>query len=127
MDIVRSVQRDGKRILQPIDNVENHVRTLEYQRQVVDKFAQPNMPSIRFVLKSVTMLSIDCFMNVNADQLHHDVILVLDIDCIPLCEGAIEYFVSEAALSLNTSLGSPSSIQLIAPPRPAGLWLVGLE
>ena len=74
-----------------------HTRTVEFQRQVVDKFNASKYPHYQIRSEISHGASMDYFMAVNVDQLHHDMILFLDIDCIPLCEEANDYFLAEAA------------------------------
>lgn len=86
-------------------------KTVELQREVVNKFNTPKYPHYQF---SVGMdvrhgIFLDYFWGMNGvkagafvykdieQKLNHDVVIILDIDCIPVGENAFEYYAREAA------------------------------
>lgn len=85
--------------------------TVEYQQEVVKKFNPQKYPHYNFFVGMDVRhgLFLDYFWGLNgvkvntlADQpidknFDHDVIIILDIDCIPLSEYAFEYYATQAA------------------------------
>jgi hypothetical protein len=90
-----------------MENVDD--RTVEYQKAVVNKFNKSNLPFYQVKANIRHGFFMDYFWKMNGvdvvsmsgqnimQQLDHDVVLFLDIDCIPLNENAIDYYVQEAS------------------------------
>lgn len=84
-------------------------RTVEYQKAVVNKFNNSSIPFYQVQANIRHGFFIDYFWKMNGvsvdtmagqnvnQQLDHDVVLFLDIDCIPLNENAIDFYLKEAA------------------------------
>lgn len=79
------------------------------QKAVVDKFNKSKVPFYQVKGQPSHAQFIDYFWTVNGagpdymkesgvkQELDHDVVLVLDIDCIPLSDKAIDYYLEQAA------------------------------
>ena len=90
-----------------MDNIEE--RTVDYQRAVVEKFNPSRHPHYQIKTALSHSQSIDRFWTQNRvpvdgltrdfpqDETDHAVVLFLDIDCIPLCRGAIDHYLEAAA------------------------------
>jgi|694.fasta_scaffold09965_16 hypothetical protein len=84
-------------------------KTPEMQKKVVDKFNKSKIPFYQVKGMPSHAQFIDYFWTVNGagpeymkesgvkQELDHDVVLILDIDCIPLSEKAIEYYIEQAS------------------------------
>jgi len=84
-------------------------KTPELQRAVVEKFNKSKVPLYQVKGQPTHGQFIDYFWTVNGaapdymssaqikQELDHDVILILDIDCIPLSEHSIDYYLEQAA------------------------------
>lgn len=84
-------------------------KTPELQRKVVEKFNKSKIPLYQVKGEPSHGQFIDYFWAVNGaapeymagaqikQELDHDVILILDIDCIPLSDVSIDYYLEEAA------------------------------
>lgn len=82
-------------------------KTVELQKQVVRKFNKTNLPHLLMQGEIPHGNFMDCVWTMNGaavksvsdqikKQLDFDVMLFLDIDCLPLNENAIQYFVTKA-------------------------------
>lgn len=86
-----------------------HRKTVELQTNVVSKFNVSKYPHYLIKVNAPHGIAIDYFWGMNGckplrldehdiqQTLQHDVILFLDIDCIPLSEKAIDLYVEAAA------------------------------
>lgn len=89
-----------------MDNID--MKTIEYQKSVVEKFNKSKYPHYIMKTNAPHGISIDYFWAVNGvplgafkdtnleQQVDHDIVLILDIDAVPLHEDAIDYYVAEA-------------------------------
>jgi len=83
-------------------------KTLGLQRSVVEKFNKSKHQYYMFKIDVPHAVGIDYFWAMNGvktklfeeskveQQIDHDVVLFLDIDCIPLCEDAIDFYLDQA-------------------------------
>jgi len=90
-----------------MDNVSD--KTVQFQREVVQKFNKSKIPHYTIKVDTPHGISIDYFWGINGckpetlknydiqKQIDHDVALILDIDCIPLSDYAIDFYVEKAA------------------------------
>jgi hypothetical protein len=84
-------------------------KTPEMQRKVIEKYNKSKVPLYQVKGAPSHGQFIDYFWSVNGagpdytkeanikQELEHDVILILDIDCIPLNENSIDYYLEQAA------------------------------
>lgn len=83
-------------------------QTVEMQRKVVEKFNKSNIAHYSFMTPMRHGASIDYFWGINGvkingleleilKEMDHDIILFLDLDCIPLNEYAIDSYINLAA------------------------------
>lgn len=84
-----------------------HMKTVQLQRDVVEKFNKSNVPfySIKTDMShgasidyfwSMNGAKVDTFVELIETKVDHDVVLVLDIDAIPLNEDSIDYLIEQA-------------------------------
>lgn len=95
-----------------MDNISD--KTVQLQKEVVAKFNKSKVPHYSIKMNVPNMqnphgISIDYFWGINgckpdslknydiSKQLDHDVVLILDIDCIPLNDNAIDLYIEKAA------------------------------
>lgn len=86
-----------------------YAKTPEYQRRVVEKFNKSKVPFYQVQAEMSHSVFMDYFWCKNGDtvevmdqlgidkQFDHDVVLFLDIDCVPLSEVAIDYYLEVAS------------------------------
>ena len=84
-------------------------KTVEYQKRVVEKYNVSKYPHYIIRTNISHPLSIDYFWTMNGIQVNtmkgnniekkvdHDIIMCLDIDCVPLSETAIDLYIEKAA------------------------------
>lgn len=84
-------------------------KTVEMQRKVVEKFNVSKYPHYSILTPMRHGASIDYFWGLNGvkataehsiditKELDHDIVLILDLDCVPLNECAIDYYVKLAS------------------------------
>jgi len=83
-------------------------KTVQLQKAVVDKFNVSKVPHYQFLVQIMHGTAIDYFWTLNGERVHsidplvsqfydHDQVLILDIDCIPLSERAIDYYLDRAS------------------------------
>jgi hypothetical protein len=88
-----------------MDNV--NMKTVGLQRSVVEKFNRSHVPHYQIKTTLPHGVALDYFMAVNGSpveafegkidqQTDHDAVLFLDIDCIPLCDRAIDTYLAYA-------------------------------
>lgn len=70
--------------------------TLDFQRKVVDKFNTSKIPFYQIYTEVSHGYTMTQLMKM-LEQKGHDVILFLDIDCVPLNECAIDYMIKQAS------------------------------
>lgn len=92
-----------------MDNIDP--KTVELQKQVVEKYNVSKYPHFQIKTNATHALTLDYFWGINGvkvetmqgqnlqKQLDFDIILSLDLDCIPLSETAIDHYVNGAAES----------------------------
>lgn len=90
-----------------MDNIS--MKTVEYQKAVVDKFNRSKYPHYIMKTNAAHGHSIDYFWHLNKvpvesldgssipPQVDYDIVVILDIDAIPLSADALDYYVEEAA------------------------------
>lgn len=90
-----------------MENVDK--KTVEYQQKVIEKYNKSKVPVYVLKVNVPHGVAIDYFWALNGvkteifaqhevqQTLHHDTILFLDIDCIPLHEDAIDDYLAAAA------------------------------
>ena len=84
-----------------MDNI--HPATVERQKLVVEKFNKSKIEHVRVKCPMPTVDNngdaVNNFMRMNdeRDDMKFDVIVILDIDCIPLSDKTLDYFVEKAA------------------------------
>lgn len=82
-------------------------RTVQLQHEVVKKFNPSGIPHYQFLVQISHGLAIDYFWTLNgyrvntisadvAQVYEHDAVMMLDIDCIPLSDRAIDYYFGAA-------------------------------
>lgn len=83
-------------------------KTVELQKSVVEKYNKNKYPHYIMQTNAPHGVSIDYFWSINGvptgpfldknleQQADHDVVVILDIDAVPLHEDALEYYVQEA-------------------------------
>ena len=85
-------------------------KTVEMQREAVAKFNKPKYPHYQFMVGMDVRhgVFIDYFWGMNGvkagvlakenieQKMDHDVVIILDIDCIPVSDNAFEYYAQEA-------------------------------
>lgn len=84
------------------------MKTVGLQRSVIEKFNKSEVPLYQMKIDVPHAIGMDYFWSINGHvphtfshveiekQFDHDVILFLDIDCIPLSETAIDYYLEQA-------------------------------
>lgn len=89
-----------------MDNVD--MKTVGLQRSVIEKFNKSKVPLYQVKIDVPHAVGIDYFWAINGclpptfgdveigQQVDHDVVLFLDIDCIPLSDTSIDYYLEEA-------------------------------
>lgn len=90
-----------------MDNI--NMKTVGLQKSVVEKFNKSKIPHYIIKVDVPHPIGIDYFWAVNGakplpfedadipQQMHHDVILFLDIDCVPLSDDAIDLYLEKAS------------------------------
>jgi len=88
-----------------MDNID--FKTINYQRSVVDKFNKKKYPHYVMKTNAPHGISIDYFWALNGipdaleesveQKVDHDVVIILDIDAIPLHEDALEHYATVAS------------------------------
>ena len=84
-----------------------HPLTVDYQRRVVDKFNVSKVPHYQIQTQMRHGTSMDMFWCANGVEIEngikpegfnidHDVVMFLDIDCVPLEEMSIDFYLKEA-------------------------------
>jgi hypothetical protein len=85
-----------------------NMKTVGLQRSVIEKFNKSNIKTYQMKIDVPHAIGIDYFWAINGciphtfshveieKQFDHDVVLFLDIDCIPLSESAMDYYIETA-------------------------------
>jgi hypothetical protein len=90
-----------------MDNIDQ--KTVDYQKQVVNKFNPSGYPHYQIKTNMTHAASIDYFWSINGikvntfkdqnieKQVDHDIVLILDTDCVPLNNRGINLYIDKAA------------------------------
>lgn len=90
-----------------MDNID--MKTVQLQKEVVEKYNKNKYPHYILQVDCPPGIAMDYFWALNGNvpanmvqygvkqQLDHDIVFFLDIDAVPLCDDAIDYYINAAA------------------------------